>query len=133
MMFKACRPGYAYVGSEEYCSKETLVSINGSSSTSSLPQGPDVPLTIKIKDSRGKISNVNVNLELFEGEISKAKTYGFTNSEGVYLLKYVPPFFRASNISIKATCAECDNQATHEITVLSSDIDPTEVPQICNR
>ncbi|GAB2828734.1 hypothetical protein GCM10027276_34570 [Comamonas piscis] len=133
MIFKACRPGYAYVGSEEYCSKETLVSINGASSTTSLPQGPDIPLTIKIKDSRGKISNVKVDLELFEGDISKIKTYGYTNSEGVYLFKYVPPFFRASEVSIKATCAECDNQAAHEISVLPSNLEPAGVPEMCGR
>ena len=128
--FRACTFGYQFVGNDQYCTKETLISIKGANSTSPLPMGPSIIQMVQIKDTRGKIAGVSVKVDLYEDGILQTQIIGSTNAEGIYPFKYVPPLARRADITLRATCSECDNTDEKKISVSFNMIDDS---QMCRR
>lgn len=130
--FFGCTRGYKYVGSTDYCIKDRTISIEGPSITTALPAGPVIMQTVKIKDSSEAVSNISINIKLFENSKNIDEINTSSNAQGEYIFKYVPPYFESRKLSIKASCTDCENTASQEITVFPLHFDEPK-PQTCRR
>jgi len=135
-------PNYAYAVPECVCESPyyekggmcvpRTITINGASSTMALPSGVG-PIAQQVKvdvsGDESKTFTVNVSIKDTKTNASQSIT-GVTDSAGNFEFMYVPPYMRATEVNLTATCSGCENTATKSISVSGVD---AEDPQMCRR
>ncbi|WP_395024770.1 hypothetical protein [Comamonas odontotermitis] len=112
-----------------YC-KMFNINISGPNVTNALPSknGP-ITQSIKITSVDGVEKNVHVVLRTRIGQT----VAGYTDDDGEVSFIVVPSDLVAAMIEISASCLHCENTASKTITVLPTDLNQLEEPQMCRR
>jgi len=110
------------------------IDISGPSETHSLPSlsGP-IDQTIKVTGEEGPAKNWSVSLKSIDQNGIASYAGGTTNEQGIYEFTYVPSYVKGANVKLIASCTQCLNIAEKTITVLPTDLNQSEEPQICRR
>lgn len=138
-------PNYAYAVPECVCESPyyekggmcvpRTITINGASSTMALPSevGPIAQqVNVEMSGDENKTFTVIVSIKDAKTNASQSIT-GVTDSAGNFEFMYVPPYMRATDVDLTATCSGCENTASKSISVSWIDTATPQEPQMCRR
>ncbi len=99
------------------CKASPVISLTGASTTKTMITGPALTQTARVSQGGIGAAGKTVTVTSDSGLV----LVGTTNSEGLFVFTYVPPY-TAMTDRLTATCAGCKTPATHEITVEEADV-----------
>lgn len=126
---------YNDINEESFFCGGSEIYIEGDSSTMALPIGPVIHQKIIVKTGNYPVADKNVQIWLEDDEGEVSYSVSRTNSKGEIDFSYIPPFFVAADVVLKATCSDCTNFLNKKIEVegIASNEWGDEGPQMCRR
>lgn len=115
------------------CNRYTI-GVSGPSSTSALPSqvGPiDQVVTITSED--GPVASEVFSVEMRVNGVIAGASPQITDQNGKSVITYTPPYFYGLTVDLTTSCVYCENTASKSITVLPTDVNQSEEPQMCRR
>lgn len=111
-------PGVSFCSTDPRCAKNIEISLAGAGSTKALPAGPALPQIARVTSNGAPAAGKSVTITLVAG----GALSGTTDGAGEFRFAYVPPYQRATQEQLTATCSDCNNTAQKTITVVQCDI-----------